>query len=242
MGKKDAADLARHMHEKAGASFSGLKHGESPSAKNPEHKAELTRVKAALDSFGEQQHQASLKRADERLAKRKPKPMTKTEQEYHDRQKLKNEIEDEETAWSEGTKVAERESKDAILTILHGDSGSGLVMRTGIDGMKHVYDMNRTVPKGDSKWERENPSVASGRTWREVLEKMPKHEGVAGGSLHSRVAHAMGWSEKEVASVSAQSLRDNLRHVDPKLAEEIGEAIRSGSYIRQKSVYFGRIG
>lgn len=50
--------------------------------------------------------------------------------------------------------------------------------------------------------------------------------------LHDRVAKALGWSTKDVQSVSMQSLRDLVRPVDPDLARELGYAIQSGAYIQ----------
>jgi hypothetical protein len=50
-------------------------------------------------------------------------------------------------------------------------------------------------------------------------------------SIHERIATALGWTEAEVKSFSFQSLREVVRPVSPKLAAELDEAIRSGSYI-----------
>lgn len=52
-------------------------------------------------------------------------------------------------------------------------------------------------------------------------------------TIHARIAEALGWTEKDVKSFSFQSLRELVRPVNPKLAAEMDEAIRSGSYIRQ---------
>jgi hypothetical protein len=49
-------------------------------------------------------------------------------------------------------------------------------------------------------------------------------------NLHARIAEALGWTEAEVKSFSFQSLRELVRPVNPKLAHELDEAIRSGSY------------
>ena len=51
-------------------------------------------------------------------------------------------------------------------------------------------------------------------------------------TLHTRIAEALGWTEAEVKSVSFQSLRDIVRPVSRKLADEIDWAIRTGSYVK----------
>lgn len=58
-------------------------------------------------------------------------------------------------------------------------------------------------------------------------------EHVTNDSLHRRIAAALGWSESSTRSMSLASLREIVRPVDPALAEEIGERIRSGSHITQ---------
>ena len=50
--------------------------------------------------------------------------------------------------------------------------------------------------------------------------------------LHDRIAKALGWSTKDVQSLSMQSLRDLVRPVDPNLARELDYVIQSGAYIR----------
>ena len=49
-------------------------------------------------------------------------------------------------------------------------------------------------------------------------------------TLHTRIAEALGWTEAEVKSVSFQSLRDIVRPISQKLANELEAAIRTGSY------------
>ena len=49
-------------------------------------------------------------------------------------------------------------------------------------------------------------------------------------TLHTRIAEALGWTEAEVKSFSFQSLRDIVRPVSQKLANELEAAIRTGSY------------
>jgi hypothetical protein len=49
--------------------------------------------------------------------------------------------------------------------------------------------------------------------------------------LHDRISEALGWSARSAQSFSLQALRDLVRPVSPSLADEITEAIRSGSYI-----------
>lgn len=50
--------------------------------------------------------------------------------------------------------------------------------------------------------------------------------------LHDRIAKALGWSARDVRSMSMQTLRDLVRPVNPALAEEMSLVIRSGDYIR----------
>ena len=52
----------------------------------------------------------------------------------------------------------------------------------------------------------------------------------AGGSLHDRIAAALGWSARDVRSLSLHSLREMVRD-RPKLVAEIDQAIRGGGYI-----------
>ncbi len=49
--------------------------------------------------------------------------------------------------------------------------------------------------------------------------------------LHDRIAKALGWSTRDVQSLSMQSLRDLVRPIDPKLASEMSYVIQSGAYI-----------
>ena len=51
-----------------------------------------------------------------------------------------------------------------------------------------------------------------------------------GGSLHDRIAAALGWSARDVRSMSLHSLREMVRG-QPKLVAEIDQAIRGGGYI-----------
>jgi hypothetical protein len=53
--------------------------------------------------------------------------------------------------------------------------------------------------------------------------------------LHDRIAKALGWSTRDVQSLSMQSLRDLVRPVDPDLAREMDYAIQSGAYVRGES-------
>jgi hypothetical protein len=53
------------------------------------------------------------------------------------------------------------------------------------------------------------------------------------GSIHERIAEALGWSVADVRSFSLPSLRDMVRPDHPKLAHEIDESIRSGGIVKQ---------
>ncbi len=44
-------------------------------------------------------------------------------------------------------------------------------------------------------------------------------------NLHQRIAHVLGWTLAETQGFSLQALRDVVRPVSPKLANEIGLAI-----------------
>ena len=50
--------------------------------------------------------------------------------------------------------------------------------------------------------------------------------------LHDRITKALGWSTRDVQSLSMQSLRDLVRPVDPDLARELDYVIQSGAYVR----------
>lgn len=52
-------------------------------------------------------------------------------------------------------------------------------------------------------------------------------------SLHKKIAKVLGWSTNETHGFSLQSLRELVRPVDPKLADEISQRITSGDYIRE---------
>jgi hypothetical protein len=49
--------------------------------------------------------------------------------------------------------------------------------------------------------------------------------------LHTRIATALGWTEREVRSFSLLTLREILRPKHPKLAEEITRLVASGQHI-----------
>jgi hypothetical protein len=49
--------------------------------------------------------------------------------------------------------------------------------------------------------------------------------------LHDRAAKALGWSVRDVQSLSMQSLRDLVRPVDADLARQMDYVIQSGAYI-----------
>lgn len=50
--------------------------------------------------------------------------------------------------------------------------------------------------------------------------------------LHERIADALGWSMKDVQSMSLSSLRGLVRPVNPKLADEISGIIERGEHIK----------
>lgn len=83
--------------------------------------------------------------------------------------------------------------------------------------------------QGLEEWQaREEASRAA---WADYEARTGPHGQVANDSLHRRIAAALGWSESGTRSMSLASLRDLVRPVDPALAEEIGDRIRSGSHI-----------
>jgi hypothetical protein len=49
--------------------------------------------------------------------------------------------------------------------------------------------------------------------------------------LHTRIATALGWTEREVRSFSLLTLREILRPRHPKLADEITGLVASGKHI-----------
>jgi ElaB/YqjD/DUF883 family membrane-anchored ribosome-binding protein/DNA-directed RNA polymerase subunit RPC12/RpoP len=53
----------------------------------------------------------------------------------------------------------------------------------------------------------------------------------ASGSLHDRIAKALKWSMKDVQSMSLASLRELVRPVDKKLADEISTVIQKGGHL-----------
>lgn len=55
------------------------------------------------------------------------------------------------------------------------------------------------------------------------------------GDLHGRIAKALGWSMRDVKSMSLASLRALVRKVDPKLADEISQTIQGGHHIRGRA-------
>jgi len=72
---------------------------------------------------------------------------------------------------------------------------------------------------------------ASRAAWADYEARTGPLGQAANDSLHRRIAEALGWSESGTRSMSLASLRDLVRPVDPALAEEIGNRIRSGSHI-----------
>ena len=54
--------------------------------------------------------------------------------------------------------------------------------------------------------------------------------------LHDRIAKTLGWSTRDVQSMSMQSLRELVRPVDPDLAREMDYVIQSGAYVRGSAV------
>lgn len=53
-------------------------------------------------------------------------------------------------------------------------------------------------------------------------------------TLHEQIAKALGWSLQDTLSLSLQSLRDLVRPLNPKLAQEITLYIQNGSYLTKK--------
>lgn len=50
-------------------------------------------------------------------------------------------------------------------------------------------------------------------------------------TLHPRIALALGWTVPEVRSFSLMSLREIVRPVNPKLAQEITAILESGRHL-----------
>lgn len=50
-------------------------------------------------------------------------------------------------------------------------------------------------------------------------------------TLHTRIAQVLGWTPEEAKSFSMQTLREIVRPVDSKLADDLSIYIRSGEYI-----------
>ena len=50
-------------------------------------------------------------------------------------------------------------------------------------------------------------------------------------SLHGRIAKALKWNLRDVQSMSLATLRDLIRPISPKLAEEISQGIQNSSHI-----------
>jgi len=55
------------------------------------------------------------------------------------------------------------------------------------------------------------------------------------GLLEERIAEALGWSLRDVRSMSLAFLREVVRPVSAKLAHELTERIRTGRVIIQKT-------
>jgi hypothetical protein len=63
--------------------------------------------------------------------------------------------------------------------------------------------------------------------------------GGVGGDLHERIAAVLGWSVQDTQSFSMHSLRELVRPLDPRLAQEISDSIEGGHHILQRG--FGDI-
>lgn len=49
--------------------------------------------------------------------------------------------------------------------------------------------------------------------------------------IHERIAEVLGWTVAETKTLSLASLRELVRPLDPKLAEEIGQGIDQGRHL-----------
>jgi hypothetical protein len=58
--------------------------------------------------------------------------------------------------------------------------------------------------------------------------------GGVGGDLHERIAAVLGWSVQDTQSFSMHSLRELVRPLDPRLAQEISDSIEGGHHILQR--------
>ena len=77
---------------------------------------------------------------------------------------------------------------------------------------------------------------AAAREKLAALRKNPRRNSEAedSGTLHERVAKALGWSVRDTQSMSLASLRDLVRPVSMKLANELSAQIQSGGHIKQR--------
>jgi hypothetical protein len=57
--------------------------------------------------------------------------------------------------------------------------------------------------------------------------------------LHKRIAAALRWTERDAQSFSLLTLRDLVRPVSPKLADEIAEVVRSGQVFGTHATWGG---
>jgi hypothetical protein len=57
---------------------------------------------------------------------------------------------------------------------------------------------------------------------------------LAGRTMKQRIAETLNWSIADANSLSFHSLRDLVRPLDPKLADEISDAIKTGAYITDR--------
>jgi len=111
--------------------------------------------------------------------------------------------------------------KDGALVVIHDDgSGTQVVQPYEIGPLSIGLAATTTF--------RENPV----EPWDGPAENPT-------GDLHARIAAALGWPMRDVQSVSLQSLRDLVRPVSAKLADEISRVVQAGSHIGGRLVHTG---
>lgn len=107
-------------------------------------------------------------------------------------------------------------------------------MTGGVVTVINTRDEFKTYPGSSYRKASERYEILS----NEQYEKRRRGESARGvkpspSVLRERIAHALNWPVEQTYQFSFQSLRELVRPVDPALAEEMSEEIRSQRYFRQ---------